>query len=104
MNVTTNIVFEILQNSQKKISVMQGGTRSGKQTFATHFAEGSVEDLVALGGHAQNRYVTTPRLQQVLQMVGLPQSQAAFAGGDGEVNGAQNKAGWTVNLRLNASM
>jgi hypothetical protein len=64
-----------------------------KQTFATHFAEGSVEDLVALGGHAQNRYVTTPRLQQVLQMVGLPQSQAAFAGGDGEVNGAQNKAG-----------
>jgi len=30
MNVTTNIVFEVLQNSQKKISVMQGGTRSGK--------------------------------------------------------------------------
>jgi phage terminase large subunit len=30
MNVTTNVVFEILQASPKKISVMQGGTRSGK--------------------------------------------------------------------------
>ena len=30
MNVTTNVVFEILQNSQKRISIMQGGTRSGK--------------------------------------------------------------------------
>ena len=30
MNVTTNVVFEVLQNSQKRISVMQGGTRSGK--------------------------------------------------------------------------
>jgi len=30
MNVTTNKVFQILQESPKKISVMQGGTRSGK--------------------------------------------------------------------------
>ena len=30
MNVTTNVVFEVLQNSQKRISIMQGGTRSGK--------------------------------------------------------------------------
>lgn len=27
MNVTTNVVFEVLQNSQKRISIMQGGTR-----------------------------------------------------------------------------
>ena len=30
MNVTTNVVFEVLQNSNKRISIMQGGTRSGK--------------------------------------------------------------------------
>lgn len=30
MEVTTNVVFEVLNNSKKRISVMQGGTRSGK--------------------------------------------------------------------------
>ena len=30
MEVTTNVVFEVLNNSNKRISVMQGGTRSGK--------------------------------------------------------------------------
>lgn len=29
-NIDTNIVYELLQNSNKKISVFQGGTRSGK--------------------------------------------------------------------------
>ena len=30
MEVTTNVVFQILNESKKRISVMQGGTRSGK--------------------------------------------------------------------------
>ena len=75
-----------------------------KQTLAADFAEGTVEDLVALGGHAQNRDFATSRLQQVLQMVGLPKSQTALTGGDGEVNGAQNRD-WVYGFSLlNASM
>jgi hypothetical protein len=62
-----------------------------KQTFAPDFAQRAVQDLVALGGHAQNSHFAPARLQQVLQMVGLPQSQTALTGGDGEVNGAQNR-------------
>jgi len=39
-----------------------------------------------------------------LQMVGLPQSQTALTGGDGEVNGAQNRD-WVYGFSLlNASM
>ena len=64
-----------------------------KQTLAPDFAQRAVQDLVALGGHAQNRDFATSRLQQVLQMVGLPQGQTALTGGDGEVNDAQNR-GW----------
>jgi hypothetical protein len=63
-----------------------------KQTFATHFAERAVQDLVALGGHTQNSHLATARLQQVLHVMGLPQGQAALTGSDGEVNSTQNKA------------
>jgi hypothetical protein len=63
-----------------------------KQTFATDFAQRAIEDLIALGGHAQDVHRVTHGPQQVLHMVGLPQSQAAFAGGDGEVNRAQKES------------
>jgi hypothetical protein len=75
-----------------------------KQAFAADFAQRAVQNLVALGGHAQNGDFATSRLQQVLQMVGLPQSQSALTGGDGEVNGAQNRDWVCVFSLLNASM
>jgi hypothetical protein len=43
-------------------------------------------------------------LQKVLQMVGLPKSQTALTGGDGEVNGAQNRDWVYVFSLMNASM
>ena len=43
-----------------------------KQTFATDFAERAVEDLIALGGHAQDVHLMSHATQQVLHVVGLP--------------------------------
>ena len=62
-----------------------------KQTFATDFAQRPVEDLIALGGHAQDIHLAALRSQQVLHVMGLPQSQTAFTGSDGQVHGAQNR-------------
>jgi hypothetical protein len=62
-----------------------------KQTFATDFAQRPVEDLIALGGHAQDIHLAALRSQQVLHVMGLPQSQTAFTGSDGQVHRAQNR-------------
>ena len=75
-----------------------------KQALAPDFAQRSVQDLVTLGGHTQDSNFVSTCLQQILQMVGLPQSQTALSGGDGEVNGAQNRVGVDVFGRVNASM
>ena len=56
-----------------------------KQAFAADFAQRAVQDLVALGGHAQQRDRMALRLQQGLDMFGLPQGKAALAGGNSEV-------------------
>ena len=55
-----------------------------EQAFATHLAEGPVQDLVTLGGHSQQRDLVALRLQQGFDVFGLPQRQAAFARGDGD--------------------
>ena len=62
-----------------------------KQAFAAHLGQGAVQNLVALGGHAQQRHLVTLRLQQGANMLGLPQGQAAFTGGDGQVQGSAHK-------------
>ena len=56
-----------------------------KQAFAAHFAQRPVQNLVALGGHAQERDLVALRSEQGLDVAGLPKGQAALTGGDGEV-------------------
>jgi hypothetical protein len=54
-----------------------------EQALATHLGQRAVEDLVATGGHAQHRNgALEPGLEQVANVFGLPQGQAAFTGGD----------------------
>ena len=54
-----------------------------KQSLAADLAQGAVQDLVAQRGHAQQRYLPAQtRFKQSLDMLGLPQRQAAFAGGN----------------------
>jgi hypothetical protein len=55
-----------------------------EQALAAHLAERAVEDLVALGRHAQQGDGVAARLQQPTHVLGLPQGKAAFAGGDGD--------------------
>ena len=56
-----------------------------EQALAANFAQGAVQDLVALGGHAQQFHLPAQaRLEQGLDMLGLPQRQAALAGGDND--------------------
>jgi hypothetical protein len=75
-----------------------------KQALAADFAQRPIQDLVALGGHAQDVHLAALRTQQVLHVMGLPQGKTAFTGGDGEMNRAQNVVLWAVKLTLNASM
>jgi hypothetical protein len=53
-----------------------------EQALAADLAEGLVQDLVALGRHAQQRDLVPALLQQGFHVSGLPQREAAFAGGD----------------------
>ena len=53
-----------------------------EQALAADLAQRAVEDLVAAGGHAQQRYLVAALFQQRLHVLGLPQREAAFAGGD----------------------
>ena len=53
-----------------------------EQTFATHFAEAAVQNLIALCGHAQELYGVSARLQNSLNMLCLPHGQAAFTRGN----------------------
>ena len=55
-----------------------------EQAFAADFAQAAVQNLVALGRHAQERDLMTQLGQQRFDMFSLPQGQTAFAGGDGE--------------------
>ena len=59
-----------------------------KQPLAPHFTEGSVQNLVALGRHAQQPDHMTALGQQGLNMMRLPEGQTAFTGGNGERGGA----------------
>ena len=58
-----------------------------KQALAPHLAQCPVQNLVTQGGHAQQLHPVALRRQQGLHMLGLPERQAAFTGGDGEVEG-----------------
>ncbi len=61
-----------------------------EQALAAHLGEGAIQDLVALGGHAQQLHLQPLGAQQCLDVVGLPQGQTAFAGGDDEFRVFQN--------------
>ena len=61
-----------------------------KQSLAAHLAQGAVQDLVALGGHPQQGDLVPVLLQKRLDMFGLPEGQAAFARGDGEMLHSRN--------------
>ena len=56
-----------------------------EQTFSAHFAQRTVQNLVALGGHAQERDLVALRSEQGLDVAGLPKGEAALTGGDGEM-------------------
>ncbi len=54
-----------------------------EQALAAHLGQRAVEDLVALGGHAQQvDLAAKAALQQVAHVLGLPKGEAAFTGGD----------------------
>ena len=69
-----------------------------EQALAADLAQRAVQDLVALGGHAQQGDGVAARLQQGLDVFGLPQGQAAFAGGDGD--GKTGGGGWAHGVEL----
>ena len=53
-----------------------------EQALAAHFGQAAVQDLVALGRHAQQLDRAAKPLQQRFDMFGLPQCQTALSGGD----------------------
>ena len=54
-----------------------------EQALAADLGQGAVEDLVAPGGHAEQVDGQAMALhEQVAHVVGLPEGEAAFAGGD----------------------
>ncbi|OIQ74534.1 hypothetical protein GALL_438120 [mine drainage metagenome] len=57
-----------------------------EQPLAADLRQRPVENLVALGGHAENAHLASgiERLQQIAHVLGLPQGKAAFARGDDE--------------------
>ena len=77
-------VFEGMHRQVGAAFFQRGFQLFHEQAFATHLAEGPVQDLVTLGGHSQQRDLVALRLQQGFDVFGLPQRQAAFARGDGD--------------------
>jgi hypothetical protein len=57
-----------------------------EQPLAANLAQGAVENLVALGRHAQQRDFVPLLRQQGFDMLGLPQGKTAFSGGNGELH------------------
>jgi hypothetical protein len=55
-----------------------------EQALATNLGQAAVQDLVALGGHAQQFHPMPKALQQGFDMLGLPQRQSAFPRGNGD--------------------
>ena len=55
-----------------------------KEPLAAHLAQRPVQDLVALGRHAEQGNGVPLSAQQRLNVFGLPERQAAFTGGNGE--------------------
>ena len=59
-----------------------------EQPLAAHLAQRAVQDLVAQGGHAQQFDLPAQaRLQQRLDVFGLPQRQPAFTRGNHHTKG-----------------
>lgn len=50
-----------------------------KQALATDLAQGTVQNLITLRGHAQQFHLVPALLQQGLDVLCLPQGQAAFS-------------------------
>jgi hypothetical protein len=53
-----------------------------KQALATDFGQTAVQNLIALGGHAQQTHLASPLLEQGFDMFSLPKGQTAFSGGN----------------------
>ena len=56
-----------------------------KQALAAHFAQRAVQNLITLGGHAQETDLIPQLSQKCLDMLSLPKGQPTFARGDGDV-------------------
>ena len=83
-------VFERMHR-QIRTPVFQRGLQFfDEQAFASNFAKGPVQNLIAFGGHAQQFAGMSQGTQAGLQMFGLPECQTALAGGDGEVSQSRN--------------
>ena len=80
-------VFERVHGEVGPAFVERGFELLDKQAFAADFAQGPVQDLVALGGHAEQFNPVALGLQQVAHMPGLPQRQPALTGGNYKVLG-----------------
>ena len=61
-----------------------------KQALSADFAERTVQNLVAPGGHAQQSYNMPLLLKQTFDMFCLPKGEAAFARSNGEVAQSRN--------------
>ena len=74
----------VLQRMHRQVraALLEGGFQLlDEQALAAHLAERAVEDLVALGRHAEQGDFMALLGEQGLHMLGLPQGQAAFSGG-----------------------
>ena len=65
-----------------------------EQALAADLAQAAVENLVAAGRHSQQGNHVTALLEQCLDMLRLPQRQAAFAGGDDQLAQSTAPAGF----------
>ena len=78
----------VLQRMHRQVGVasfQRGFEFLDKQPLAAHLGQRAVQNLVAARGHAQQLHLQPETgLQQLANMLCLPQREAAFAGGDDE--------------------
>ena len=71
-----------------------------KQTFAADLGQTAVQDLIAMGAHAQEGHGVAQTFEQGFDVFGLPEGQTAFAGGNGQVQGGGKGCGHKERLNL----
>ena len=76
-------VFQGVNRQMRLPHFERGFQLLDEQPFATDLGQRPIEDLVTLGGHAQQTHLQPELLfEPCLDMLGLPQRQTAFARGD----------------------